>query len=157
MIIQDILSTVINRAFECCRKTVLQTVSTQKRFAKSFYKSANYDGGKNNCGLALSKDFPRFSLKPASGNRMDKSLCFDNVFAARSRFHSRADVNGIGLSCCDCMRDILCGQSPGKNQRIFFAERFCLAPIPTSQHFRPEVFLCRIPREMPMPHNPKHL
>jgi hypothetical protein len=38
---------VCEAAFERCRKTVLQTVSPQKRFAKSFYKSANYDGGKN--------------------------------------------------------------------------------------------------------------
>jgi hypothetical protein len=34
-------------AFKIRRKTVLQTVSPQKRFAKSFYKSAIYDGGKN--------------------------------------------------------------------------------------------------------------
>ncbi len=33
--------------FERCRKTVLQTVSPQKRFAKSFYKSANYAEGQN--------------------------------------------------------------------------------------------------------------
>jgi len=34
------------------RKTVLQTVSPQKRFAKPFYKSANYDGGKNNSAVS---------------------------------------------------------------------------------------------------------
>jgi len=39
-----ILPLGINCAFKIRRKTVLQTVSPQKRFAKSFYKSANYDG-----------------------------------------------------------------------------------------------------------------
>jgi len=43
--VTHILNTGINCASEIFRKTVFQTVSAGKRFAKSFYESANYDGG----------------------------------------------------------------------------------------------------------------
>jgi len=50
-----ILSTVIICAFEVFRKTVLQTVSAAKRFAKSFYGNAVfYDGGQY-----ISEKFPK--------------------------------------------------------------------------------------------------
>jgi hypothetical protein len=47
-----ILSTGINCVSEIFRKTVLQTVSAAKRFAKSFYGSAVYDGGQYNPELS---------------------------------------------------------------------------------------------------------
>jgi len=37
----------INCAFEIFRKKVLQTVPAAKRFSKSFYESAIYDGGQS--------------------------------------------------------------------------------------------------------------
>jgi hypothetical protein len=51
--VKYILTAVITCAFKIRRKTVLQTVLPIKRLAKSFYKSADYDGDKNNQELFL--------------------------------------------------------------------------------------------------------